>query len=52
MAEYCGDLETTRAFNVHEETIRACNEPLELVGSGLLFGGWVEEIDGHLVDKL
>ena len=41
MTEYSGDLKTAGAFNVHKETIWALYEALELVGSGLLFGGGV-----------
>jgi len=41
MTEYSGDLKTAGAFNVHKETIRRLDEALELVGSGLGFGGRV-----------
>jgi hypothetical protein len=54
MAKNSGDLKAARAFDVHKETIGALYKALELVGSGLMFGGGVEEIDGHLdegVDK-
>lgn len=41
MTEHSSDLETARTFNVHKEAIWALYEALELVGSGLLFGGGV-----------
>lgn len=41
MTEYSGNLKTARAFDIHEETIRALYEALELMGSGLGFGGGV-----------
>lgn len=41
MAEYSGDLKTARTLDVHKKTIWALHEALELVGSGLGFGGGV-----------
>ena len=41
MAEYGGDLKTAGTLDVHKKAIRALYEALELVGSGLLFGGGV-----------
>jgi hypothetical protein len=41
MAEYSSDLKTAGAFDVHKKTIGALYEALELVGSGLGFGGGV-----------
>jgi len=48
VAEHGGDLKASRTLDVHEEAIRALDEPLELMGSGLLFGGGVQKIDRHL----
>lgn len=48
VAEYGGNLKAARTLDVHKETIRALYKTLELVCTGLLFGGRVEEIDRHL----
>jgi len=48
MAENCGNLKTSWALNVHEERIGRLNKSLQLVGSGLAFGSWVQEIDRHI----
>ena len=48
VAEDGRDLEAPRTLDVHEEAVGALDEALELVGSGLLGGGGVEEVDGHL----
>jgi len=47
MTEDSGDLEATRAFNIHKEGIRTLHKALELVGPGLGLWSWVEEIDRH-----
>ena len=55
MREHGGNLKATRTLDVHEETIRALHKTLELVSSGLLFGGRVQKIDRHFkgrYDKL
>lgn len=48
MAKDGGNLEASRTFDVHEETIWALYETLELVGAGLLLRGWVQQIYRHL----
>ena len=49
MAKNSGNLKASRTLDVHEETIRALYKTLELVGSGLLFGGGVQKIDRHIL---
>jgi hypothetical protein len=48
MAKNSCNLKASRTLDVHEETIRALYKTLELVGSGLLFGGGVQKIDRHI----
>ena len=48
MTEHGGNLKATRTLDVHKEAIGALYKTLELVGSGLLFGGGVKKIDRHL----
>ena len=43
-----GNLETSRALNVHEKAIGALHKALELVGPGVLFRSRVQQIDRHL----
>lgn len=45
--ENSGNVEASRALNIHEETVGGLNQSLELV-LGLLVGErWVEEVLGH-----
>jgi len=41
-------LKASWTFNIHEEAIWALHKALELVGSGLGFGGRVQKINRHL----
>jgi len=43
-----GNLEASRALNVHEKAIGALYETLELVSSGLLLRCGVQQINRHL----
>jgi len=51
MAKYGGDLEASRALDVHEETIGGLHKALELVCVRLDLGGGVEQIDRHFFDR-
>jgi len=47
VAENSGNLETSRALDVHKETIGALYKTLELVHASLGLGGGIQEIDRH-----
>lgn len=48
MAKDSCNLKASGTFNIHEEAIWALHKALELVGSGLGFGGRVQKINRHL----
>ena len=48
VAEDGGDLEATRALDVHEERVGALYKALELVLASFAGSGRVEKIDGQL----
>lgn len=49
MAKNSRNLKASWTLDVHEEAIWALYKTLELVGSGLLFGGGVQKIDRHIL---
>ena len=44
MREHGGDLEATRALDIHEKAVRLLNETLQLVLLVLVVGGGVQEV--------
>ena len=48
--EYGGDVEASRAFNIHEKTVRSLDQALELVLALLVSERWVEKIFWHVID--
>ena len=52
MAKNSRNLKASWTLDVHEEAIWALYKTLELVGSGLLFGGGVQKIDRHILLEL
>lgn len=49
MAKNSRNLKASWTLDIHEEAIWALYKTLELVGSGLLFGGGVQKIDRHIL---
>merc|ERR1719206_390663 len=47
MTVHSGDLETTRAFDIHEETVGGLDHALQLVLGLLFLDVWVQQIDIH-----
>ena len=48
MAKNSRNLKASWTLDIHKEAIWALYKTLELVGSGLLFGGGVQKIDRHI----
>jgi hypothetical protein len=48
MAEYCGDLEATRALDVHEVRVWRLYQTLKLVLALLVLRAWVKQINSKL----
>ena len=49
MAKNSRNLKASWTLDIHKEAIWALYKTLELVGSGLLFGGGVQKIDRHIL---
>lgn len=47
VGENCGNVEASRALNIHEEAVRGLNQSLELVLALLVSERWVAKVLGH-----
>lgn len=47
VGENCGDVEASRALNIHEEAVGGLNQSLELVLALLVSERWVAKVLGH-----
>jgi len=45
--EHHGDVEASRALDIHEVGVGRLHEPLQFVRAAFVFGGRVEQIDGE-----